>query len=172
MNRSYRLVFNHCLGVMQVASELAAGRRKNGSGGATVLTPPHIWRHSLGALVLALSGALAPPAQAQVSIAGDLWNWDGNNTWSPVSPMTTPNTWVTNIFIFALGVEEGKTGTLTVSNGAKVTGDVIHVAYSGYPRVGGNGSVWVSGAGSRIDINGMYVGNSGSGTLTIENGGV
>lgn len=86
--------------------------------------------------------------------------------------MTTPNTWDTNIFIFALGVEEGKTGTLTVSNGAKVTGDVIHVAYSGYPRVGGNGSVWVSGAGSRIDINGMYVGNSGSGTLTIENGGV
>lgn len=27
MNRSYRLVFNHCL-LMQVASELAAGRRK------------------------------------------------------------------------------------------------------------------------------------------------
>src|SRR5690606_3013348 len=66
MNHVYRIVFNRALGLVQVASELAAGRASGGRGAACPRRPP--LRTAL-ALALALaSGMTCGGALAQVAV--------------------------------------------------------------------------------------------------------
>ena len=74
-----------------------------------------------------------------------------------------------------IGVGNGGTGTLTIQNGGIVT---ISGANGGM-NIGGNsgssGNVIVDGSGSQLNVlatnSGVGVGNAGTGTLTIRNGG-
>ncbi|WP_136622784.1 autotransporter domain-containing protein, partial [Mesorhizobium sp. 10.2.3] len=60
-------------------------------------------------------------------------------------------------------------GTLTIQNGGKVSN--LGNGFLGY-KVGSTGTVTVDGVGSSwINSGDLYVGDSGTGTLTIENGG-
>lgn len=68
-----------------------------------------------------------------------------------------------------IDVGQDGTGTLTVSNGGKVSGGALDIGRF----LVGHGTVTVSGSGSKLTANGnVYVGNAGSGTLTIAAGGV
>lgn len=59
------------------------------------------------------------------------------------------------------------TGTLTISNGGKVSNTDASLGESN----GANGTVTVTGAGSNWTNNNLTVGNGGNGTLTISDGG-
>jgi outer membrane autotransporter protein len=64
------------------------------------------------------------------------------------------------------------TGTLTIANGGKVI-DITPLVTNVGNGAGSHGSVTVTGAGSLwSDIAGFKIGNSGTGTLTIADGGI
>ena len=66
------------------------------------------------------------------------------------------------------------TGTLTISNGGQVTGGLAtgNSYFNIATNSGSNGRVEVNGTGSSLNIvNRINVGNSGSGALTVSNGG-
>ena len=70
----------------------------------------------------------------------------------------------------SLGVGFNNAGTLSVGNGAKVTSLYGYLGF-GF-GTGSSGSATVTGTGSRwTNSDGLTVGNYGSGTLMIENGG-
>lgn len=69
----------------------------------------------------------------------------------------------------SLYVGRAGTGTLRIENGGTVTNGI---GYIGASSPGGAGTVTVTGAGSSwINSDNLYIGLSGTGTLTIEDGG-
>ncbi len=72
---------------------------------------------------------------------------------------------------FSLGNSSGSDSKLTISNGGRVstgTAGLFAIASSG----GSKGSVTVTGTDSRLIVNQLRVGNSGTGTLTVAEGAI
>lgn len=64
-------------------------------------------------------------------------------------------------------VGDGGTGTLTVSNGGRLTSGLLSVGN----QVTGTGTVTVTGTGSSVSANGLRAGVSGNGQITVRDGG-
>ncbi len=82
-----------------------------------------------------------------------------------VSP-ADPSSWKSNIEGF-IGKSPGLTGSALVDGGSYLDCSTGYVGYSS----GSTGTATVSGAGSKWTNSSLYVGNSGSGALTVEAGG-
>lgn len=84
---------------------------------------------------------------------------------SEVSP-PIPATWNSGTTA-QVGISAGKTATLTVDGGSKLSGGHDYLGYG----VGSTGNARVTGAGSNWSDIVLYVGFSGTGALTIDAGG-
>jgi subtilase-type serine protease len=174
MNRTYRLVFNHALRVVQVASELTAGNR---AGLRRAAAPAVLLRRA--GLALALAGLCAGPASAATytwgGTDGASWflgsNWSGSTvpTSSDTLFMDNGNTVVIDgaaASSYDTRVGNTGTGSLLIENGGSLTDTTIFIGQA----AGSSGTAVVTGAGSSWTTTSMGVGHSGTGSLTISDG--
>lgn|GEM_PF-360490 len=158
MNRIYRLVFNRQLGVMQVASELAS----SASSSASVTTPSRPSR--LQPLALCVLEALLLGA-ASSAFAADVVIFNGNDRIDDEIKFQDG---------FIVGSDQA--GALRIVNGGHVTTDRSLVG----DQEGSNGTLVVDGPDAWLKFHNsrfqyvsgsLVVGNLGSGTLQVLNGG-
>ena len=142
------------------------GNSTGSTGVVSVSGAAATWTNT-GDLVVGGSGAgtLAMSGDGDVSDADGYIGADRGGNGS-VTVSGVGSTWINT---GSLIVGSTGSGTLTINNGAYVTdetGGIIGNAKTG------NGAVTVSGVGSTwTNAQNLYVGDSGSGTLVIENGG-
>lgn len=97
-------------------------------------------------------------------------NWTGAAT-SGVQHGVVTDTGSQATFEHRLTVGEGEQGQLNIINGGQVTvNDYMSVGVQAF-EVAGNGTVYVGGAGSRLDVEDvLHIGSSGTGHLGVDNG--
>ncbi|MBA1348992.1 autotransporter domain-containing protein [Rhizobium sp. WYCCWR 11146] len=116
---------------------------------------------STAALVLAVQ-----PGWAQVITGNDTEIVDGNDP-GGAGPGTQPSPWTINTDLL-VGDQNGDDAALIIRNGGAVSNDIGVLGVD----PGASGTVTVTGAGSTwTNADDLYIGNEGTGTLTIENGG-
>ncbi|MDR2195851.1 MAG: hypothetical protein LBE50_04525, partial [Gallionellaceae bacterium] len=199
MNRQYKTIFNRSLGVWQAVSELARGQGKSSRllsvsalvGALALAAVPAQAQVVIGGDVTD-NGVLVPPGNAPSDpwiTAGDLTVGSSNTGTLDIASGST----VSSGFNTIIGDQSGSIGTVTVdgTNSLFETSDFTvgyfgdgtlnitdggRVETSSIGRVGvglGNGVVTVDGNSSFWDLSNasLYVGDSGTGTITITNGG-
>lgn len=157
MNKTYRLVFNHALGAIQVAPEIAGtdrGRRRT----LAARTSSTFRRLSIAISLAVTTMAHAPTALAQQFARV----FEGDNT---ISSDADYSRWG---FIVA----NTNNGHLTINNGATVTSAKMFLGQ----EAGTIGALLVTGPGSNIvGTNSSYadaiVGNAGNGRIDVALGG-
>ncbi|WP_260294430.1 autotransporter domain-containing protein [Sedimenticola hydrogenitrophicus] len=162
MNRIYRVVWSVSRQTWMVVGELTKGlgKRKNT---VTSSASSHLQK---SALLLAVLLCGATPVWADVDI-------DGGTTETVIGTGGGTQTSPWNIggaSPYFLYVGKTGTGTLTISNGGTVNSAHTSVGHA----TGSSGDVTVTGNDSNLTSTtyGFWVGNYGTGTLTIEGGGV
>ncbi|MBR0844244.1 autotransporter domain-containing protein [Bradyrhizobium liaoningense] len=147
-------------------SVAALGRFLGATGSATVDGPGSSWSNSSD-----LSVGYSGDGTLTIRNGGAVSNQSGHvgrgaGSTGTVTIDGAGSSWANHI---ALYVGESGTGTLTVQNGGTVSN--LADAYIGM-NSGATGTVTVDGAGSSwTDGANLFVGQSGTGTLTISNGG-
>ena len=159
MNRIHRIVFNHALGLFQVASEHARGRGRRKTmriGGVAAL---------LQAAASTLIFAAAPASAQDVSI-----DHGATETVDGTMAGTRPSPWEIDgdLIVGELGA-----GVLTIENGGQVFNEIGFIG----DESNSHGEVKVSGssadgtASTWTNSGFLAVGFNGTGMLIIENGG-
>lgn len=150
MNRIYRVIFNRKLGIWQVASEFSRGCRKSSGQGTKVLPA-----------LLLLSGSV---------FAADVPSIKADGFVAPGLPTDHIGTW--DITGAGTVGKNAQNGTLTISNGAKVsqTGGDFSVGYqaTGTLIVEGEGSSFSTTGVIQVAINGNL--NGGASSVQVRNG--
>jgi outer membrane autotransporter protein len=145
MNRTYKTVFNHRLGIWQAVAETAKGTHKSGRS-----------RTAANALVLGVGLTLTAAAQAQYTI-------DGGATETVPGSQTSPWNIGGN-----LNVGYSGSGTLNITSGGTVSNTAAYLGYN----AGSTGTVTVDGSASTwTNSGGLLVGVYGTATLDIQNSG-
>ena len=112
---------------------------------------------------------------------GSTGNWDTDTSWLPggVEPTSADNVAINSGSVtldligevarnLAVGQTSGSNGTLSIEAGGAVTNSTGYIGHFG----GSAGTATVTGTGSSwVNTNSLYVGFSGTGTLSIEDGG-
>jgi T5SS/PEP-CTERM-associated repeat protein/autotransporter-associated beta strand protein len=168
VNRVYRLIKNRVSGVVQVAPEIA---RAHGKGKGMV-------KAGTLAAVLAFASPMAWAVNTYWNAGTDNWfttgNWDTNAV-----PTIADSAYIDNggtaqvqtagVVAEYLGIGFFDTGNLEISSGGTLS--ISTWSHLGV-QAGSSGTVIVDGAGSTWSNSfGVTVGSSGTGTLTISNGG-
>ncbi|SEM97342.1 autotransporter domain-containing protein [Bradyrhizobium sp. OK095] len=152
-----------------VTSYAALGWTATGTGFATVDGAGSAWNSSLDLVVGDAGGGVLT-----VSNGGSVTNYNGviGNQAGSIGNVTVDgagSTWASSQL---LSVGSSGTGALTVSNGGAVSSTGASVG----DLAGSNGNLTVTGAGSTLTSTGVgnqvIIGNSGTGSLQIANGGV
>lgn len=197
MNRIYKSLFNRRLGIWQVASELARGAGKTSAtvckslvalvlgilagttmadetidGGQTVTVPgDHASPWDIGGgsthfyVGDVTDGTLNIEAGGKV-ISYASWIGDGSGATGTVNVKGVGATWESAGVIY---VGNFGNGELNIENGGKVSTSISYVGI----LAGSTGKVNVTGTDSSLIISpsNFQIGNSGNGTVTIDNGG-
>jgi T5SS/PEP-CTERM-associated repeat protein len=158
--------------ITNIGTDVAGG---NTSTGITVSGAGSSW--STGNVMLigayGVSGYLTVENGGSVDIGQQLFIGEGGNGVSSSSvTFRGPGTTGT---VGTVGVGGQATGTLLIENGAQVSALSVAIGTTAYREafVGtatANGTVTVTGAGTRLESAGISIGQLGQGTLTIENG--
>ncbi len=169
--------------VMSAPGERTAGFLCDHEGGSGAPARAALTRRLAGAAVTTLAILLAGPAMAQVWTGSTSNDWTVGSNWSggvvPGVVGITIGTSAANPTVLGVSGAQtvgtaglligsaGTTASLTVQNGSALSSSVASIGSA----VGSNGTVTVTGAGSRWTTTGnLTVGGTGSGTLNIENG--
>ena len=120
----------------------------------TVLTAHHIFSIVVVAVIAGLMAVST--AQATITESGDIYPATAPSSWSGSSNGTTAY----------IGYQTGN-GTLTINGGSSVKARTAYLGNS----AGLTGTVSVTGSGSVFNPHTLYVGNSGTGNLSIASGG-
>lgn len=180
MNKIYRVVRNSTTGECKVASELASARGKRNRLSRAVASTLFLAAPMLG--IAAAAGA-APLAELSGS-NGILWYGAGCDTITVPSTcanetrtsqpdasgaaLVFPNHLLVGANLSNTNTGPAVSGNLSITGGATVNSTRLYVGYEGNTT----GTVTVSGEGSRWNGGGtMSVGNYGSGTMTLSDGG-
>ncbi|MDR2239913.1 MAG: autotransporter domain-containing protein [Zoogloeaceae bacterium] len=164
MNRQYKTVFNHTLGLWQVVSELAKSRGKSGASKSSPSRQAGAIsfrrKAGMGALVLAMLPFAGQGWAQSVVTGGEVI---ANNATIVPGPQITPWNIGGDLTVGNIG-----NGTLDISGGGSVSNVFGYIGNSAT----GDGTVTVKDAGSTwTNSDELIVGNFGKGKLTIENGG-
>ena len=182
MNRIFQVVWSTALGRWVVTSELAASRGKSGTG------KRHVLLAGICASAL-LMGGWSTCVGAQVWKGTTSTDWTVGSNWStgaaPAANATvtintnSPNPAVlgvsgaatSTIGALQLGTAAG-TSALTIQNGSTLSATATGTNSMIGNFAGANATLNVTGAGSSWSVAGITnVGNNGTGTLNISNGG-
>jgi fibronectin-binding autotransporter adhesin len=184
MNHVFRIIWSKALGTWVVASELTAGRGK--SSGEKRRSRALLAGVSAGAMVMC---GWSASASAQVWKGTTSTDWTVGSNWStgtaPAANATvtintnSPNPTVlgvsgaatSTIGALQMGAAAG-TSALTIQNGSTLSATSTATNSSISSVAGANATLTVTGAGSSWSVAGITnVGNSGTGTLNVANGG-
>jgi T5SS/PEP-CTERM-associated repeat protein/autotransporter-associated beta strand protein len=150
------------IGLTSIGQSAGSNGTVTVDGAGSTLTsgdPLSVGFHGTGSLTIANGGLVSAPQQ--VAIAG----------FAGSSGMVTVDGAGSTLTIGGqLLVGNGGTGSLTIANGGLASAFVVEIA----KNVGSNGMVTVDGAGSTLTSGGnsLLVGDLGTGSLTIANGGL
>lgn len=154
MNHTYRIVFNRCTGLWQVASEHARGRGKGGGRSLSSLL--------LAATLLAATGMPLVDARAAVITTGEVTPDIG--TWYDTMDLIVGNTAAGGVNIGSPSVVTSATGQLGVEAGS--TGSVT--VWGGGP---GAAATWSVGSSLSVGVRGTGVLNLAEfGTISVNGG--
>lgn len=167
MNKIYRLVFNHELGVMQVASERVCPHAAGASKARTTPRRPGLARTLMACC---LSFGLASSAWA-VNNPASATILDGSNVMDPAS---LPLYDLPNIALSGMIIGYENDGFLTIRDGVSLDANGVTLGYQ--PGVAGR--LDLIGPGTTLSAGGFFfspgieVGYAGSGTFNILGGAV
>ncbi len=173
MNKAYKVIWNVSRQTWMIVGELTRGKSKSSTA-----TSASKLNHTISTTLLAAGLSLiAIPALAG---GGSSWNtttgdWFTSGNWSPnLVPASGDSTYIDNggtaqvtsatAETSTLYIGNYNTGTLTISNGGKVSNSIGYIGSSS----GSTGNVTVKGIGSSwTNKDNLYVGSKGEGSLVV-----
>lgn len=150
------------------------GSEKGSSGTATVTGGGSVWWLPQGGLVVGGKGEGSLTVEDGGSVVtdeGDSYLGSDDGSAGTVTVTGAGSKW--DAAGHGIGVGFNGQGTLNVEDGGSVSARTVTVGGSGQLDFSSAvGNVTVTGAGSLLDANTLYLGNGGQATLTVDDGGV